>query len=128
MSAITKKIVFHFYVPDNWEECPVYQVHKYFLTKYANVFDLAEIYIVVDDINNYELIKSAEHFIIDCGFKSVKFSVRKNTWLCESDTLKEEVLDKLAEKDEMCFFCHSKGTMDYTKSQVHQSTRSTALQ
>lgn len=108
-----KKLVFHFYAKEGWEKSPVYAVHKYFLTKYCEIFDFAEFYIAVDDVENKALIESAEHFIVGCGFKDIRFFVQKNTWLCEAETLKKQVIDNLKGNDSYVFFAHSKGTMDY---------------
>ena len=76
-----KKLVFHFYAGEDWEKSPIYCLHKYFLTKYSGIFDSAEFYIAVNDLNDKVTIESVEHFLIGCGFKDVRFFVQKNNWL-----------------------------------------------
>lgn len=117
-----KKLVFHFYAGDDWEKSPIYCLHKYFLTKYSGIFDSAEFYIAVNDLNDKATIESVEHFLIGCGFKDVRFFVQKNTWMCEAETLKRHVIDNLKHEDSHIFFAHSKGVMDYQKKGVEKDT------
>lgn len=118
MPIHSKKLVYHFYAKSGLEKSPVYAVHKYFLTKYSCVFDYADFYVVVDDVNDRDIIESAERFLVGCGFNDIRFCVRKNTGMCEVETLKTAVLDKLDKIDEMVFFGHNKGIMDYEGTDV----------
>ena len=99
-----KKLVFHFYAGEDWEKSPIYCLHKYFLTKYSGIFDSAEFYIAVNDLNDKTTIESVEYFLIGCGFKDVRFFVQKNTWMCEAETLKRHVIDNLKHEDSHVFF------------------------
>lgn len=109
-SNTTKRLVFHFFVPENWKELKVVRLHLNCLKHYSFIFDEALFVISVDDVNNNALITEFEHTLLDLGFrKSIKFQVRQNTKFYESKTLNDEIIEKLDTLDGITFFGHSKG-------------------
>ena len=117
----TRRLIFHFYVYNEWEKNPVYYIHKYFLKKYCSVFTDAVFVISVDDVNDWQLINSAQRFIIDCGFKNLKFIVEENTRLYEVETFNKYVIQQMNKLDGLTFFGHVKGVSDYNNTNMDKN-------
>lgn len=115
---VTRRLIFHFYVYDGWEQNPVYHIHKYFLSKYSHIFNKAIFIISVEDVNNWKLIKNAESFLLDCKFKSIQFTVNENTRLYEVETFDRYILKKMEKLDGLTFFGHVKGISDYNNAKM----------
>ena len=105
-----RRIVFHFYVPQNWRDIRVIRLHLNCLAYYSFIFDEATFIISVDDESNEALIAEFEHEILNCGFINVRFKVMNNYYsLYEATTLYNEILNKLNDLYGLTFFGHSKG-------------------
>ena len=115
-----RRLIFHFYANKEWKTNPAYLIHKYFLRKYACIFDDAVFVISVDDVNDWELIRTVECFLIDCNFPSIKFVVEKNTMLYEVETFNKYVIQQIDKLDGLTFFAHSKGTLDYNNPKMNK--------
>ena len=110
----SKRLIFYFYIKDNWIENITNRIHLLCLKHYAHIFDEAVFVISVDDINNYELIHSFEMAVLDLGFTpNISFKIVENTYLREARTFYDLIAKKLEEYDGITFFGHNKG-ISYT--------------
>jgi hypothetical protein len=106
----SKRLIFYFYIKDNWIENTTNRIHLLCLKHYAHIFDEAVFVISVDDINNYELIHSFEMAVLDLGFTpNISFKIVENTYLREARTFYDLIAKKLDEYDGLTFFGHNKG-------------------
>lgn len=107
----SRRLIFHFYIEDNWLEKVTNKIHLLCLKHYAHIFDDVIFVISVDDINNYELIHSFEMAVLDLGFTpNISFKIVENTYLREARTFYDLIAKKIEEYDGLTFFGHSKGT------------------
>jgi hypothetical protein len=95
----------------------LFKLHKECIKYYKYIFDELVFYLTVDDLENKELISDLTNWITETCCGSVfTIKVRKNTKLCESETFKNEVLDRRREyKDCLVFFAHSKNVTRINK-------------
>ena len=109
-----KKLVFSFYISRDWETNKANLLHFLCLKYYNEVFDKAEIYIIVDNRKDYENIqKVKEKFLsIFSKIEQISFSIIDNTPYRESFVVKHYIFDKLGE-DELVFFAHNKGITNF---------------
>lgn len=107
---LCKKLIYYFYLTKNFEKNRANRINFKCLSRYAGVFDEAEIYLSLDDTDDYDLIRSAEKVFISMPFRgNISFKVVKNTVYCESAIFKKEVVDKVDILDCLLFFAHAKG-------------------
>ena len=109
VNDVKSRLVFHFYIPENWMTLASIKLHLSCLRHYAHIFDEATFILCLDDVLNTKLISEFEKEIINRGYHNVTFKVKPNSVLREAKTLKEEVIDKAADFDGLTFFGHSKG-------------------
>ena len=107
--VIGKKLVFHFYVTEDWETNVVNKVHFKCLEHYSHVFTDALVCVCSDKKNEQFVpaVKAKFASILNCGSVTLK-SVENNLY-CEASTFKTEVVDKAAEMEGLVFFGHNKG-------------------
>lgn len=107
-----KRLIFHFYLPDNWRELQSIKIHLNCLKEFAFVFNEAVFVLSMDNIADKESILEIEHLLVESGYRNVEFKVRKRTYLYESETLYNEIVKKLDRLDGLTFFGHSKGVFE----------------
>lgn len=109
----TKKLVFHLYVFDGFEENLFIRLHEICLKRIIGNFDTAIFSIAVDDLNDYSKIKMGVSFvnkvcngIIPCDIVVIK----NDTELREVTTFRQICLPLIESGlEEYVFFAHSKG-------------------
>lgn len=110
MKNIKKRLVFHFYLPNDGYKTGANELHLRCLKRYSYIFDEVIIVIVHDegvDINN---IASLEKELNEIFHQSkVTFKIAENTYLRDSQTFYDEIASKMDELDGITFFAHNKG-------------------
>lgn len=110
MEKIKHRLIFHFYLINNFEDNIINRLHFNCLAYYVECFDEAYFYIAVDEDICKETISLFETKIINYGFLNVKFKIVQNTYYREAQTFKDEIADKLQEPYQgLTFFGHNKG-------------------
>ena len=110
-----KRLIFYLYITDDFFERKTNLVTIECLRKYSHIFDFADFYLSIDDVNNYELINKVENLLINVGFKkNISFTIHQNDDYRESEVIKEELVDKLKDIDDLVFFAHGKGFTNLT--------------
>lgn len=118
-NALKKRLVYHFFIPDNWKELETVQIHLKCLKHYSHIFDEAIFVLSLNDVNNKDNANEIQKILLDSGFdKNVTFKIVENTNLYESKTLYEEVTSKMDKLDGITFFGHSKGIGNELYKQV----------
>lgn len=107
--VIGKKLVFHFYVTEDWATNEVNKAHFLCLEYYSHIFTDALVCICTDKENEHLVPSVRAKFasILKCG--SVTLKTVENSLYCEAATLKAEVVDKAADIEGLVFFGHNKG-------------------
>jgi len=110
---IKKHLVFHFFIPDDYETNIAIKVHYGCLAKYCNVFDSAEFFIASTDMSKKYINDVKCNIINVFKCKDIRFKEIENDPFFEARTFKENVIDKIDEMEEtMVFFGHTKGVRD----------------
>lgn len=107
---VNKRLVFHFYANEGWDDNIANICHFNCLKYFAHVFNEAIIVISYKDLSDDAIISVKKRFIDamdDC--KSVTFKVANNTSYYEAETFNEEIIKKLNILDGLVFFGHNKG-------------------
>ena len=115
---ICKKLIYYFYLTEDFEENRGNKINFACLSRYAHIFDSVDIYISTDDTSRYDLIRRAEAKFVSLPFKGdLSFRIVKNGPYMESAVIKSEILDKLGSLDSLVFFAHAKGYSSLEKYQ-----------
>lgn len=110
-----KILYFYFYTGKNVFSKQITEVHKFWLRRYAKIFDELNFFIATDDINDIPNMVFAKERLSDvCSEvdkEKINFHFLKNTDERESQMVIREILPKMLEnKNDLCFICHNKGT------------------
>lgn len=117
---MNKKLIYYFYLTPDFKDNLANRINLECLRRYARVFDSADIYLSLDDTGDDALIREAEHEFVSMPFRgSLSFKIVQNTNFCESKVIKEEILDKVSEIEDLVFFAHAKG---YTNIKTYAET------
>ena len=109
------RLIFHFYLTDNWLEQKTNKIHLCCLKYFANIFNEMTFVIVIDDLTNTDLIYGFEDFIINLKVcTNINFIVKHNTVFRDSQTFYDEIVSKIDKLDGLTFFGHNKGLTNYT--------------
>lgn len=104
-----KRMVFSFFLNNEWKESFVNQLHLRLLKKYIRDFDDVIFCIITDNVDDNNTITSLEKEIVGLNPKNIQFKVYENTNFRESLVFKNEITDKMKELDGLTFFAHNKG-------------------
>ena len=117
---LSRRLVFHFYVPQDYETNIAIKFHKECLKRYANVFDKAVFYVSVDEATK-KYSQDVKEFILNLKeWEDVRIRVIQNDMLREARTFKTEIIDKLDTfNDEIIFFGHTKGASNVANFPDH---------
>ena len=112
---IKKHLIFHFFIPDDYETNIAIKMHFACLWKYSEVFDSAEFFISSSS-ESAKYINSVKLTLLNVfTCKDIRFKEVENDYFYEARTLKENLIDKLDDFEEtMVFFGHTKGVRDVT--------------
>lgn len=110
-----KKLIFYFYIGENWETNKANLAHFVCLKHYNKIFDEVEIYLSVDNRNDEVNLKKAREIFLSIfeNPQSISFHVMDNTQYRESLMVKEQIIDRLGD-DDLVFTGHNKGFTDIT--------------
>lgn len=115
--CMKKRLIFHFYLTDNWMMQKTNKIHLCCLKYFANLFNEMTFVVVIDDLTHTDLIYGFEDFIIKLKIcTNIKFIVKSNTIFRDSQTFYDEIVLKLKELDGLTFFAHNKGLTNYDDS------------
>lgn len=110
MENIKKRLVFHFYLPNEGYETGANELHLRCLKKYSSIFDEVIIVIVHDEgIDTQKIINLEKKLSTIFQQSKVTFKTAKNTYLRDSKTFYDEIASKMDELDGITFFAHNKG-------------------
>ena len=109
MNGVTKRLVFHFYLSEDWEENIANKVHFRCLKQFSNVFDEAVVVISSKNADRSVINRVESTFLGALEVDTVTFKIVENTPYYESLTLKTEIIDKMGKLDGLTFFAHNKG-------------------
>ena len=105
-----KRLIFYLYITEDFFERKTNLITVECLRRYSYIFDCADFYLSIDDVNNYELINRIENLLINLGFnKDIAFHIHQNDDYRESAVVKAEIADKIKVLDDLIFFGHGKG-------------------
>lgn len=111
-----KRMIFHFYINEDWKNSITNRIHLECLRHYSHIFDEVVFVISIDDTSNCELIRSLELELLDLGLTpKITFKIVENTYLRDSKTFYDFIATKLDEYNGLTFFGHNKGTTNLDK-------------
>lgn len=111
------RLIYSYYVNPNDIYNIIYKWHLININDNLEIFDFVDIYLLVDDVNNAELIENVKQFILSYLTKLNEFNIRLNFYIeqnhgyfREGKIFKSYLIDKLKDyKNELVFFAHTKG-------------------
>lgn len=110
MEVIKKRLVFHFYIPQEGYKTNSNELHLRCLKRYSSIFD--EVVIVIshdEDLGPNEIINLEKELVEIFNQNKVSFKTAKNTYLRDSKTFYDEIATKMDKLDGITFFAHNKG-------------------
>jgi hypothetical protein len=111
---MNKRLIFNFYIDENWKENHINKIHLYCLEYYKNVFDEMIFMVSLNDIKNDELIYDFEQHILSLKLcTNIRFIVKQNHIFREAKNFYDEIATKLNENKGFTFFAHNKGITNY---------------
>ena len=113
---LKKKIIYHFFIPKDYETNIAVKLHRECLKMYCNNFDSAVFYISTDE-DTEKYVQDVRDFLFNLReWPDIRIRVIRNDIFCEARTFKEEILDKLDDfNEEVIFFGHTKGVTNVVK-------------
>ena len=113
-----KTLVYHLYIDNDCEDNIVYNVHKFCLMEFLDVFDEVKLTISLDDLNNIKLRNWGANWGNTLfGDKLTEITYATNSVFRESKTFHDKVLNN-SSNDELIFFFHSKGTTNFKRNNI----------
>ena len=108
-----RKLVFHFFITNDWRENKAYDIHFNCLNYYKECFDEVYFDLSTEDVSDIESLMEVKTKLYDIFrlTKKVTFEILENTSYGEVPTFKKEVVDRLGQ-DDLVFFAHTKGVTD----------------
>ena len=113
---LTKKLIFHFFIPKDYETNIAIKFHCECLKLYCHEFDSAIFYISVDE-DTEKYARDVRNFLFNLReWPDIRIRIIRNDIFCEARTFKEEILDKIdGFNEEIVFFGHTKGVTNVIK-------------
>ena len=109
-----KRLIFNFYIDENWKENHMNKIHLYCLKHYRDVFNEMIFMVSLNDTENKELIYDFENHILSLELcPNIQFIIKKNHVFREAKNFYEEIALKLRYLDGLTFFGHNKGITNY---------------
>lgn len=114
---VKKRLVFYFFIPEDYETNVAIKFHIACLRMYANIFDSATFYISYND-NEKKYVNEVKDILYNLKeWNDITIRVAKNDLFCEARCFKEDIIDKIdLFNEEIVFFGHTKGVtnvLDY---------------
>lgn len=103
---IKKRLVYHFFISDNYETNDVYKIHFACLEYFANIFDEA-VFIITSNNENAPYSDVESKLLKIFKHTRITIEIKTNTALCEAETFYNEVVKK--DESVLTFFFHTKG-------------------
>lgn len=117
---IKRRLVYHFFISDDYETNDVYKIHFACLEYFANIFDEA-VFIITSNNENAPYSDVQSKLLKIFKNARVTIEIKTNTELCEAETFYNEVVKK--DESVLTFFFHTKGitnTHDCSKDNIVQ--------
>lgn len=114
---LKKHLIFHFFIPDDYETNIAIRMHYACLHKYSGLFDSAEVVIsYTKDSEKY--IKSVQFSLLNVlKIRDVRMIVKENDLFCEAQTLNEYFCNNIQYfNNTLVFFAHTKGVTNVNSS------------
>lgn len=108
-ASIFKRLIFAFYCSNNEEDKIVRDLHLKMLEKYINMFDDVIFCFIINNDEDFGLVKEVEKTIIRFRNKDISFKIYENTNYREALVYYNEIFLKMEELNGVTFFAHSKG-------------------
>ena len=106
---VHKKMVFHFWPNEGWEDNFANKIHFKCLEHYSWIFDESLI-VIAPDPGTEHLVPGVMKKFIDCvKSKTITFKIVQNDAYFEGGTFKREIIDKAGSTEGLVFFAHNKG-------------------
>lgn len=105
----TKRMIFSFYLDENFLDKEVNKLHFKLLKRYINSFDDIVFCIIPQQGLDTSVITRFEKTIINFTHKNITFKVYENTNYQESLIFKKEIAENMENLDGLTFFGHNKG-------------------
>ena len=118
---ITRRLIYHFYLGDNWADNIANKCHFNCLEHFSYLFDESIIVISSNTASENDIIEVKQRFSSVIKSKILTFKVSENNRYYEADTFKTEIIDNAAKLDGITFFAHNKGVsnvLDNSKSKT----------
>lgn len=103
---IKRRLVYHFFISDNYATNDVYKIHFACLEYFADIFDEA-VFIITSNNENAPYMEVENKLLNIFKNTRVTIEVKTNTELCEAETFYNEVVKK--NENVLTFFFHTKG-------------------
>ena len=109
-----KRLIFNFYIDENWKENHMNKIHLFCLEYYKHIFDEIVFMVSLNEPQNSKLIYDFEKHILSLELcPNIQFIVKKNHVFREAKNFYDEIATKLSENDGLTFFAHNKGITNY---------------
>lgn len=111
-----KVLVFHLFISDDFDTNNAYKIHAECMKRYKDVFTDVRFIISVPDVTDRARVQKGIDWVMNIGFNvPITMKIVKNTVLCETDTLFDEVLNKLDTFDGLVCFAQGKGVSNFSE-------------
>ena len=125
MTALRKKLIYHFYAFKGWQDNPIVILHMRLLDYYSDYFDEANFIIAVDDLTDTHLISDIEKAILKLGYLNVKFNVVQNDpKLKQNKTFYEKFILGISKYNGVLYFGHLNCLCPYNDGRGNYTTLS----
>jgi hypothetical protein len=117
----TKRLIYHFYLCNDYCDNVANKVHFECLKYYASVFDEIVIVFACDDNLDYGIKEKASKYFLDilgCNGR-ITFKYMPNGIMRDAQTFYDEIATKMDILDGITFFGHNKGYTNVTDSSIN---------
>ena len=125
MTALKKKLIYHFYAFNGWQDNPIVNLHMRLLDYYSSYFDETNFIIAVDDLDDMHLISDIEKAILKLGYLNIKFDIVQNDpkWK-QNKTFYEKFILGISRYNGMLYFGHLNCLCSYSEELNNYATLS----
>ena len=103
---VKRRLVYHFFISDDYETNEIYKIHFACLEYFAKIFDEA-VFIITSNNENVPYLDVESKLLKIFKNTRITIEIKTNTALCEAETFYNEVVKK--EESVLTFFFHTKG-------------------
>lgn len=121
-NIVKNHLIFHFFITKGWKKDNAYKIHFRCLEYFRDVFDDVSFFLATEEKGMDNDIREVEAKLLGVFFnKGITFKIIPNTYLNESETFYNEIINSDKHKDELVFFAHTKGISNksYSKENIY---------